>query len=123
MSTLVDQAKAAWGAAIPDWVVRLAEECDLTSQNRVAKRLGVSAAMVSNVRANKYTGTLTRLEDKVRGVYMSGTFECPALGNIPTNECRDWRDKSKVFGAANPLRVRMYAACHACEINSKEGRK
>ena len=49
-----ETARAAWGAAIPDWIETLARECDLTSQNQVARRLGRSASLVSNVLRNKY---------------------------------------------------------------------
>ena len=61
-------------------------------------------------------------EDCVRGVFMNGTVECPALGSIPSNECHDWRKKSRQFGNANMLRVRMFRACNHCPRNMKEAK-
>ena len=39
MSAL-ENARAAWGDELPEWVAQLASECETTSQNRVAGRLG-----------------------------------------------------------------------------------
>jgi hypothetical protein len=47
MTAPLDVARNAWGEALPDWVEALALECGLSSQNKVAVRLGRSAAMIS----------------------------------------------------------------------------
>ena len=120
MSALRQTTRDAWGAQVPDWVAELDRACALASQNRVAKKLGVSAAMISNVLSNKYTGDMARVEDLVRGHFMNGTITCPALGEIPLNKCRDWREKARNFSSANPERVMMFRACPKCPHNHRE---
>lgn len=117
MNAAVRTAAPAWGEARPEWVTVLARVCSESSQNRVARRLGVSAALISNVLGNKYRGDMRRVEDLVQGVFMHGTICCPALGEIPVSDCRGWRGKAKKFGSANPQRVRMYRACAGCSVN------
>lgn len=117
MSGPVEIAEAAWEGAMPDWVRGLAEECAAASQNKVAKRLGVSAALVSQVLRAKYPGDLARIEDLFNGVFRAGTVDCPALGRLPTHECRGWQAKSRRFESSNSLRVRMYRACNRCPRN------
>ena len=38
----ISKARAAWGDSAPGWIMRLAEACTETSQNKVAARLNVS---------------------------------------------------------------------------------
>ncbi len=114
MSGPVEIARAAWGDAMPDWVAALARECAATSQNRVAARMGRSAALVSQVLRNKYAADLVGVEQVFRGVFENLTVECPSLGTIPANVCRDWQRKAGRFVNVNSERVRMYRACHAC---------
>jgi len=120
MNSAIQTAQEAWGKDIPDWVQRLAEESQAASQVKVAKQLKRSSALVNLVLKNKYKGDLKGVEDCVRGVFMNGTITCPALGEIPANECHDWRKKSRKFAGVNTLRVRMYRACTSCSINVKE---
>ena len=117
----VKTARAAWGVDMPEWVERLAYECGATSQNKVAKRLKRSAAMVSQVLRRKYPGDLSAVEELVKGVFMAEIIDCPAMGNIPANECQDWRRKSRQFINVNSLRVRMFRACTRCPRNPKVG--
>ena len=114
MSDPVTTARTAWGSDLPDWVLRLAEECASGSQARVAEHLGRSAALVSNVLRRKYPGDMEAVEDLVRGKYMRATIICPALGETSTAVCREWRDKSKSYTNENSERVRMYRACRSC---------
>lgn len=122
MSAPLDNVARGWGVDAPDWVIRLAEECAASSQRQVAARLDRSVALVNRVIKNRYAGDLAAVEDCVRGVFMNATIECPALGSIPSNECRDWQRKSRRFGNANMLRVRMFRACNHCPRNNKEER-
>jgi hypothetical protein len=108
----LDQARAAWGAGIPDWVEELARQVDATSQNEVARRLKRSASLVSMVLSCSYKGSYDVTEDVVRGVYMSGTLDCPQLGTIPSNVCRDWQRRP--FLNTNSQRVAMFRACARC---------
>lgn len=120
MSGPVDKARGAWGTGIPEWVEALAAECAATSQNQVAKRIGRSSSLVSYVLANKYEGDLAAVEELFNGAFRSARVECPALGIIPVNECRQWREKARRFVNVNALRVRMYRACVSCPRNAKE---
>lgn len=120
MSGPVEIARAAWGAALPDWVARLARECAATSQNRVAALMGRSPTVVSQVLRAKYPGDMAAVEDIVRGVFEGAVVECPQLGTIPANDCQDWRRKSLRFSSVNSLRVDMYRACNRCPRNRKE---
>ncbi|MCA3486520.1 MAG: hypothetical protein IOC84_04465 [Rhodobacter sp.] len=116
----IEVARTAWAGSLPDWVEALALECGRTSQNKVAERLGRSAAMVSQILRNKYPGDLTGFEERFRGVFQAQALECPALGLIPSHECQDWRVKSRVFAVGNPLRRRMFLVCPACPRNRSE---
>lgn len=112
--TPLDTARAHWGAHMPDWVQALADACTETSQNKVALRLGRSAALVSNVLRNRYGGSMQTVEQLVRGVLLAETVDCPALGTMPMHECNAWRVKASAFANTNALRVRMYRACQTC---------
>lgn len=114
-----ETAITAWGGDAPDWVIRLADECAATSQNRVAKKINRSPAVVSNVLRNKYAGDMEAVEALVRGTFMDAITDCPELGMMPAQQCVEWRQKSKQFGNANMLRVRMYRACARCPKNQK----
>lgn len=120
MSDPVATIAETWGADAPDWVRCLAEECAASSQRQVALRIKRSGSLVNQVLKNKYAGDLTAVEDVVRGIFMNGTVDCPQLGLLPSHECQDWRKKSRRFGNANALRVRMYRACNHCSRNTKE---
>lgn len=114
----VEIAEDAWAEDLPEWVAALAAECAATSQNRVARRLGVSGSMISQVLRRKYPSDLTPLEERFLGSYRNARVECPALGLVPLNECRVWREKARSFAAGNPLRLRMYRACARCPRNA-----
>lgn len=119
MSNPVETAREHWGEDIPDWVVCLAKECADSSQRKAATRLERSGALVNQVLHNRYRGDMVAVEARVRGVFMNGTVTCPALGDIPANDCQDWREKSRKFGNANMLRIRMFKACNHCPLNGK----
>lgn len=113
-------AEAAWGEAIPDWVRVMAQACARSSQADVATALGRSGGAISQVLNNKYGADTARIEERVRGLYLDGKVACPALGEIPTIRCQDWRDLSRTPVAGSPLRGRMYRACGKCPRNRKE---
>lgn len=119
--TPIERARAAYGGDIPDWVEGLARACAETSQNRVAKRMGVSAALISNVIAGKYPGDMARVEDLYRGAFEAQTVDCPAMGMMPLDECRHWRAKSRKLSNANTRNVTMFRACNRCPINKGGG--
>lgn len=110
----VEAAHAAWGEELPDWIAVLAAECARTSQAAVAGRLDRSGAVVSQVLRRIYAADMGRIEERVRGVLMAGQVSCPGLGEIPLQQCQDWRGKAGQFAIGNPLRVRMFHACNRC---------
>ena len=114
MSDLMETVHAAWGPLCPDWVITLARACGETSQNKVALKIGRSGALVSQVLRAKYPGDLSAVEELVRGHFENAVVDCPALGFLPTHECRMWRDRAKAFVSSNSLRVQMYRACAKC---------
>ena len=114
MSGAITVARAAWGDDLPDWVLQLAEACEASSQNKVAARLGRSAALVSNVLRRKYPGDMAAVEDLVRGTFMRATIDCPANGTISTADCRNWQLQARTYTNENSERVRMRRACRRC---------
>lgn len=120
MSGPLDKAREAWGDALPDWVEVLAVECGRSSANKVAKTLGYTPAVISQVLGSKYPASSARLEERVRGVFLDAKVACPANGDLPLQECQDWRDKAGLFVLGNPQRVLMYRACNKCPRHVKE---
>lgn len=119
MNGPVKIAREAWGAEMPDWIEALALECARSSQNKVAAKLGRSAALVSQVLRNKYPGDLDGLEERFRAEFQAADVECPALGLIPLATCLGWRRKAQDFQNTNSLRVRMFRACSGCPKNKR----
>lgn len=114
------RARAAWGDALPAWVARLATECDAASQSIVAKRLGYSAARISQVINNKRMGDPGELERAVRGAFMGATVACPGQGTeIPQDTCVSW--SRRPYDGSNHVNVRMFQACRACPQRKPEG--
>lgn len=115
MTRNLDMARAAWGAELPDWVQALARECDATSQAVAGKRLEISGSTVNQVLRNRYPAGLDRVAATVRGRLMQATVECPVLGALLTDLCKEWQDKAAApFHDTGGLRRKMRAACRAC---------
>lgn len=106
----------------PAWILALREQVADKGQRTVAKEIGYSPAVVSQVLNDKYLGDVAQVEKRVRGAYMGETVFCPVLGEIPSNQCMD--HQRKPFAPINPMRVRLFRACRAGCTNSKlEGRR
>lgn len=114
MSGPVEAAEAAWGEELPDWVVALARACAETSQAAVARRIGRSGSLVSQVLRKLYPGDLVAVEELVRGALLAETVPCPALGPLAKDQCAGWRRAARDFAGHNMLRVQMYRACRRC---------
>lgn len=123
MGDRLDIAQDAWPIEIPEWVLQLAKACDCSSQNKVAKKLGYTGAVVSQVLRNCYPGNMVNVQQRVEGILMGTTLNCPALGELPIHECQAWRQKSRHFSNANHQRVMMYRACNRCPNNAREDSK
>lgn len=110
----VSTAREAWGADVPDWIIALAKECDRTSQNQTAKRIGRSASFVSTLLRKRYSAGLEGAEEVVRGALMSENIVCPVLGAIGRHVCLKWRRRAGSFENVNAQHVMMYRACNRC---------
>lgn len=121
MSEHMTAAEEAWGTPLPDWIRSLALACARSSQSKVAAQLSRSPAVVSTVLRRKYAGSYERIEERVRGLLMDGRIDCPAMGQMPTNVCQDWREKARAFVPGNPTRTGMFRACRRCPVYTREG--
>ncbi|KMQ74032.1 LysR family transcriptional regulator [Marinobacter subterrani] len=99
-----------------NWLEALDQACQQSSQNRVARRLGVSAAMISQALKGKYPGDMTSLRKRVEGELLGASVDCPVLGRISVRECLDCQRQP--FAATNAQRVRLYRACRSGCPNS-----
>ncbi|MFG5381022.1 hypothetical protein [Yoonia sp. R2-816] len=120
MNGPIASAREAWGVDAPDWVMRLAQSCEASSQSRVAAQLGYTPAVISQVVRKKYTGNFHNVRERVEGQLMGATLVCPALGNLPLHECQAWRAKARHFSGANHQRVLMFRACSRCPNNRQD---
>ncbi len=119
-------AQAAWAeveGGMPDWVMVLAEACDRTSQNAVARRIGMSASVVSCTINRTYKGLLDGIEARVRGALMSEEVDCPVLGQLRKDACLDHQKRAQTFSATSTMRVRMYQACRGGCVHSRLSQK
>lgn len=107
----VAKVRAAYGAALPDWVEALAEECTRRSAAAVAETIGYSPAVISHVLGNRYTGDIRRVEEKARGALMGASVTCPVLGELARNRCLD--EQRKPFATTSSIRVRLHRACRS----------
>jgi hypothetical protein len=110
-------AQDAWGNEVPDWIMTLVSECDGSSQNKVATRLGISAAAVSQVIRKSYLGSYDNVAMRVREIYISGDIECPAIGEIASEICLHWRDEIRRGTSTDPQRILMTRFCRKCSRN------
>jgi hypothetical protein len=115
-------ATEAWAntdSGLPDWVQTLAEACDRTSQGAVAKKIGMSASVVSATIKANYKGTYDGIEARVRGALMAEEVECPVLGPLRKDACLDHQKRAQNFAATSTMRVRMYRACKGGCVHSR----
>lgn len=114
------KARAAWGEEIPDWIERLAEAADATSQAQVAKRLRFSGSVVNQVINNTYKGSLVALEQAVRGALFSEVLDCPVLGELRRNICLEHQKRARgSFNPTSSARVQLYRACKGGCVHSR----
>lgn len=113
------RALAAWGDPLPDWLLALTEECGKTSQNAVAKKLGVSSTLISRVISNSYEGDTEGFAERVGGALLSRSVTCPVLGKIRRDRCMAEQGKKLTF--ENPLRPQIYKACRSGCPHSRLG--
>jgi len=101
------------------WQKTLRDACDRTSQTEVARRLGVSPAMVNQALRDQYRGDLERLQALVEGALGGQTVTCPVVGPLRKDKCLDHQGRDRKFATANPLKSQLYRACRSGCPHSK----
>lgn len=116
MSDRIKRTRAAWGGNPPDFVLTIARACDLpgSSQNKVARQLNYSAALVSCVLSNTYKGDLDAVAQSVRISLLDSKITCPEVGELLERHCLKWRQNAKAETLTSPQEVRMFRACTGC---------
>lgn len=108
----IDVAMRAWGNP-PQWIIKLAELCDQTSQANAARVIGYSGSLLNQVLQNKYQrkskAPLQKIEAAVSGALMNQCVQCPVLGEISSRNCVEYQRQD--FAATNSMRVQLYRAC------------
>lgn len=94
------------------FVSELRKVCEETSQAKVAKAIGYSAATVNLVLKGNYKGDLNAVEKAFRGAFNAETVTCPILGETPSNKCISIQRQP--FAATNHQRVLLFKACKTC---------
>lgn len=94
------------------WIELLRAVCRTSSQTSVARKVGYSSAVISQVLSGTYAGDLRRVRAAVEGALMNAQVDCPVLGSLSRAACIAWQRKA--FTPTNPLNVRMYRACRSC---------
>lgn len=108
----VAKARAAWGEQIPVEVLALAEACKAQTSRAIAKRLGYSDAVVSNVLGAKYEGDMDRVFTAIRGALLGETVHCPVLDEIGRDRCL--AEQVRPFAATNSTRALLFHECKRC---------
>ena len=102
------------------WLQRLADECEAApNQGAVARAIGYSPTVVSQVLNGRYPGDLGAVEAAVRGAFFGATVECPVLGELPENRCLE--EQRRRLLTSSPQRVQLYRACRAGCPHSRIG--
>ena len=108
----MERAKEAWGTALPEEIIALAQACTKATAASVAQRLGYAPAVISQMISNSYKGSVPQVLAKIRGAYMGETRACPVLGDIGSDRCL--KEQKMPFAATNSTRARLFHACPSC---------
>lgn len=96
----------------PLWLDTLRQKAEQQGLKAVAKDIGYSTAVVSQVVNGKYKGDLSAVETKVRGAYLGDTVRCPVLDELAVNLCLE--HQAKPYRSTNRQAVMLYRACRTC---------
>jgi hypothetical protein len=112
------RAREGW-LEVPPEIEALAVEAQKTSGTAVAKRLGYSPALISQLISGRYPGDVDLAKARIRGALMGEQVECPVLGSIPRDRCIN--ESLRPFAATNSIRARLFHACKICPLNARTG--
>lgn len=90
------------------WQQILAEQAKEHGQKAIAKTLGVSKTVISQLINHSYPGDMQRMQKLVEGAYMHRTVICPVMGEIPLHQCDKYQNNTVT---SNPIKLRIYRAC------------
>lgn len=93
------------------WIELLRSACGTSSQSSVARKVGYSSAVISQVLSGTYNGDLQRVQAAVEGALMNVQVECPVLGLISRARCVEIQRMP--FTPTNPANVALYRACRS----------
>lgn len=93
------------------WIDELRRACEATSQRQVARRIGYTAPVVSQILRGVYPSDMARVRTAVEGALMQREVECPVLGTISRERCI--AHQRRPFTPSNPATVRLYRACRS----------
>ncbi|OYZ03473.1 MAG: hypothetical protein B7Y42_00400 [Polaromonas sp. 28-63-22] len=82
------------------------------SQTKVGEELSVSGAAVSLLLADKYSGNVEVMANRIRGQFMAETVRCPVMGDLSKRSCLDNQALPQAF--TNPMRAALGRACKNC---------
>lgn len=98
---------------MPDAMKLLTEKVNEIGQAEVARRLGKSAAAISQILSGKYAAAPDEILKRVIEVFGGISVDCPVLGDIPLSQCA--AERKKPFAATSHQRVALWKACQKCE--------
>ena len=101
------------------WITALRKACAETTQAAVARKLGVSPAMISQALKGVYKGDIARLQTLVEGELMAQVVDCPVIGPLLKHRCMEHQTRDRRFATANPLKMQLYRACRSGCPHSK----
>lgn len=104
-----------------DWLATLRQRAAEDGQRRVARLIGYSPSVVSQVLGGSYRGDVSAVRRAVEGALMAAHVQCPALGQeIGTQQCLAFQRAP--LAASGPHRVRLARSCPTCPHNRSRGR-
>lgn len=119
MGENTQKLRSAWREPA-DWLLTLARHCDATSQNQVAKRIGLSSGTISRLIQNRYAGDFEEMRRIVLAKLVDDMVECLAFGaDIRAAQCHDYRRGNRIHDSA--WRALLADTCPVCPHNLDRG--
>ena len=106
------RAAVAWGGTPPDWITVLVGCVQDNGLSGAATKIGISAATISLLIANKYPSATAAMQRRVRRALMPQTVLCPVLGAISKAACHGHQQRG--VSLRNVTQTRLSIACKSC---------
>jgi hypothetical protein len=97
---------------VPDWALALAAACDAKGRAPVARSLGYSESVLSQMLSNNYGGNVAKVSAKIRAVIMAEMMDCPEEGPMKLDMCQRHQARREA-DIQNGWHRRMFAACRS----------